>query len=103
MEDTDRAQPILNLRFAATAYDKDGRRLTHVVGFPDGLRIGYEGWARFRVLVPGGQAAARVDLGYEYQLPSGSTDRPLTFGHPRLFRLASSEEYFGTVQNACRP
>ena len=100
---SDTAQPILDLRFAATTYDKDGRRLTHVVGFPDGLRIGYEGWTRFRVLVPGGQAAARVDLGYEYHLPPDSSDRPITFHRPGFFQLASSEEYFGTVQNACRP
>ncbi len=103
VEDTYHSQPILGLSFAATAYDKDGRRLTRVVGFPDGLRIGYEGWARFQVLVPRGQAAARVDLAYEYRLPSGSPDRPLMFRHPSLFRLAATEEYFATVQNACRP
>ncbi len=101
----DRAQPILDLRFAATAYDKDGRRLTHVVGFPDGLRIGYEGWTRFGILVPRGQAAARVDLGYEYRLPPDN-NRPLTgpFPHrPLLFRFAATEEYFGTVPDACHP
>jgi len=101
----DSAQPILDLRFAATAYDKDGRRLTHVVGFPDGLRIGYEGWTRFGILVPRGQAAARVDLGYEYRLPPDN-DRPLSgpFPHrPLLFRFAATEEYFGTVLDACRP
>jgi len=103
VEDTYRAQPILDLRFAATTYDKDGRRLTHVVGFPDSLRIGYEGWTRFRVLVPGGQAAARVDLGYEYHLPPDSSDRPLTLQRPLLFRFAATEEYFGTVPDACHP
>ncbi len=103
VEDTYQAQPILGLRFAAAAYDKDGRRLTHVVGFPDGLRIGYEGWTRFRVLVPRGQAAARVDLGYEYHLPSGGNDRPLTPHRPLLFRLAATEEYFATIRDACRP
>ncbi len=103
VEARDTAQPILGLRFAATAYDKDGRRLTHVVGFPDGLRIGYEGWTRFRVLVPRGQAAARVDLGYEYHLPPDSPDRPLTLQRPLLFRFAATEEYFGTVPDACRP
>lgn len=77
VEDTYQAQPILGLPFAATAYDKDGRRLTRVVGFPDGLRIGYEGWTRFRVLVPRGQGAARVDLGYEYSIPAEGPDRPL--------------------------
>ena len=102
VEVSDTAQPILGLRFAATAYDKDGRRLTHVVGFPDGLRIGYENWTRFRVLVPGGQAAARVDLGYQYHLPPDSSDRPITQHRPLLFRLARTEEYFATVQNACR-
>ncbi|MBI4412816.1 MAG: hypothetical protein HY576_00425, partial [candidate division NC10 bacterium] len=96
-------QPILGLRFTATAYDKDGRRLTHVVGFPDGLRIGYEGWTRFRVLVPRGQAAARVDLGYEYHLPSGGNDRPLMPHRPLPFRFAATEEYFGTIRDACRP
>jgi len=99
------AQPILDLRFGATAYDKDGRRLTHVVGFPDGLRIGYEGWTRFGILVPRGQAAARVDLGYEYRLPPDN-NRPLTgpFPHPSLlFRFAATEEYFGTVPDACHP
>ncbi|MGH7378435.1 MAG: hypothetical protein ACREKK_13590 [Candidatus Methylomirabilales bacterium] len=102
VEDTYHALPILDLRFAATAYDKDGRRLIHAVGFPDGLRIGYEGWARFRILVPRGQAAARVDLGYEYRLPSGDgRDRPLTFHRPPLFRLAATEEYFATILNAC--
>jgi len=99
----DTAQPILGLRFAAAAYDKDGRRLTHVVGFPDGLRIGYEGWTRFRVLVPRGQAAARVDLAYEYHLRSGDGDRPLMPHRPLPFRPAASEEYFGTIQDACRP
>lgn len=103
VEDTYHAQPILGLRFAAAAYDKDGRRLTHVVGFPDGLRIGYEGWTRFRVLVPRGQAAARVDLGYEYYLPSGGNDRPLTLHRPLLFRFAAIEEYFATIPDACRP
>ena len=103
VEDTSHAQPILGLRFGATAYDKDGRRLTHVVGFPDGLRIGYEGWTRFRILVPRGQAAARVDLGYEYQLPAGSPDRPLTLRRPLLFRFVAAEEYFGTIPDACRP
>ena len=103
VEDTYRSQPILGLRFAATAYDKDGRRLTHTVGFPDGLRIGYEGWTRFRVLVPGGQAAARVDLGYEYHLPPDGSDRPLTLQRPLLFQLARGEEYFATVLDACRP
>ena len=98
----DTAQPILGLRFAATAYDKDGRRLTHAVGFPDGLRIGYEGWTRFRVLVPGSQAAARVDLGYEYRLPPDSSDRPITLHRPRFFQLASTEEYFATIRDACR-
>ena len=105
VEDTYHAQPILGLRVAATAYDKDGRRLTHVVGFPDGLRIGYEGWTRFRVLVPRGQAAARLDLGYEYHLPPDN-NRELTgpFPHrPLLFRFAATEEYFGTVPDACRP
>ncbi|MGH7408557.1 MAG: hypothetical protein ACREKF_11205, partial [Candidatus Methylomirabilales bacterium] len=94
----------LDLRFAATAYDKDGRRLTRVVGFPDGLRIGYEGWTRFRVLVPRGQAAARVDLGYEYRLPPGN-DRPVTHLHPPLptiLRVGANEEYFGTIRDACR-
>ncbi|MGH7395706.1 MAG: hypothetical protein ACREJF_08935, partial [Candidatus Methylomirabilales bacterium] len=99
---SDTAQPILGLRFAATAYDKDGRRLTHVVGFPDGLRIGYEGWTRFGVLVPGGQAAARVDLGYEYHLPPDSSDRPITQHRPLLFQLARTEEYFATILDACR-
>lgn len=103
VEDTGRSQPILGLRFSATAYDKDGRRLTHAVGFPDGLRIGFEGWTRFRLVVPGGQAAARVDLGYEYRLPSPRSDRPLTPQRPFLIRSAAAEEYFGTVQNACRP
>ena len=103
VEDTYQAQPILGLRFAGAAYDKDGRRLTHVVGFPDGLRIGYEGWTRFRVLVPRGQAAARVDLGYEYHLPPGSPDRPITQLRPPLFSLAATEEYFGTIRDACRP
>ena len=102
VEDIYHSQPILGLRFAATAYDKDGRRLTRVVGFPDGLRIGYEGWTRFRVLVPRGQAAARVDLGYEYSIPSGSPDRPLTRLGPPLFSFAATEEYFGTIQDACR-
>ena len=102
VEDTYHSQPILGLRFTATAYDKDGRRLTHVVGFPDGLRIGYEGWTRFRVLVPGGQAAARVDLGYEYRLPPDSSDRPITLHRPPLLRLAATEEYFGTIRDACR-
>ncbi|MCI0371150.1 MAG: hypothetical protein L0214_07145 [candidate division NC10 bacterium] len=100
---TDTAQPILGLRFAATAYDKDGRRLTGVVGFPDGLRIGFEGWTRFRVLVPGGQVAARVDLGYEYHLPPGSSDRPLVSRGPLLFQFARTEEYFATILDACRP
>jgi hypothetical protein len=99
----DTAQPILGLRFAATAYDKDGRRLTTAIGFPDGIRIGYEGWTRFRVLVPGGQTAARVDLGYEYHLPPDSSDRPITLHRPLLFRFAATEEYFATIQNACRP
>ena len=103
VEDTYHAQPILGLRFAATAYDKEGKRLTHAVGFPDGLRIGYEGWTRFRVLVPGGQAAARVDLGYEYHLPPDNSDRPITFHRPRFFQLASTEEYFATIPDACRP
>jgi hypothetical protein len=67
------------------------------------MRIGNEGWTRFRVLVPRGQAAARVDLGYEYHLPSGSPDRPITLQRSRSFQLASSEEYFGTFENACRP
>ncbi len=102
VQDTYHSQPILGLRFAATAYDKDGRRLTHVVGFPDGLRIGYEGWTRFRVLVPRGQAAARVDLGYEYHLRSGDGDRPLTLHRPFLFRFAAIEEYFATIRDACR-
>ena len=74
----------------------------HVVGPPDGLRIGYEGWTRFRVLVPGGQAAARVDLGYEYHLPGGS-ERPLTLHRPPLLQLAATEEYFATIRDACRP
>lgn len=99
----DTAQPILGLRFAATAYDKDGRRLTTAIGFPDGIRIGYEGWTRFRVLVPGGQTAALVDLGYEYHLPPDSSDRPITLHRPLLFRFAATEEYFATIQNACRP
>jgi hypothetical protein len=103
VEDTYHSQPILDLRLSAATYDKDGRRLTHVVGFPDGLRIGYEGWTRFQVLVPRGQAAARVDLAYEYRLPSGSPDRPLMFRRPPLFRFAATEDYFATVQNACRP
>lgn len=103
VEDTYHGTPILDLRFAATAYDKDGRRLSHVVGFPDGLRIGYEGWTRFRVLVPRGQAAARVDLAYEYHLQTGDGDRPLMPHRPLLFRFAAVEEYFATVQNACRP
>ena len=105
VEARDTAQPILGLRFAATAYDKDGRRLNYVVGFPDGLRIGYEGWTRFRVLVPRGQAAARVDLAYEYHLPPDN-NRPLTQLPPRLpllFRFATTEEYFGTIPDACRP
>lgn len=76
--------------------------LLHVVGFPDGLRVGYEGWTRFRVLVPGGQAAARVDLGYGYHLPPGSFDRPITLHRPGFFQLASTEEYFATIQDACR-
>ena len=106
VEVRDTAQPILGLRFAATAYDKDGRRLTHVVGFPDGLRIGYEGWTRFRVLVPRGQAAARVDLGYEYHLPGDGRDRPepaLMPHRSRFFRLVAREEYFATIPDACRP
>ena len=102
VEDTYHGQPILDLRFAAAAYDKDGRRLTHAVGFPDGLRIGNEGWTRFRVLVPRGQAAARVDLGYEYHLPSGGNDRLLMPHRPLLFRFAAIEEYFATIQDACR-
>lgn len=103
VEDTYHGQPILGLRFAATAYDKDGRRLTHVVGFPDGMSIGYEGWTRFRVLVPRGQGAARVDLGYEYHLPGGDGERPLMPHRPLLFRFAATEEYFGTIQDACLP
>lgn len=99
----DTAQPILGLRFAATAYDKDGKRLTTAVGFPDGIRIGYEGWTRFRILVPGGQAATRVDLGYEYRLPPDSSDRPITFRRALPLRFAATEEYFATIQNACRP
>ena len=102
VEVRDTAQPILGLRLAATAYDKEGKRLTHAVGFPDGLRIGYESWTRFRVLVPRGQAAARVDLGYEYRLPSGGNDRPLTPHRPLLFRFAAIEEYFATIRDACR-
>ncbi len=102
VEDTYHAQPLVGLRLSATAHDKDGRRLIHVVGFPDGLRIGYEGWTRFRVLVPRGQAAARVDLGYEYQIPVGSGDRPLTLHRPLPFRLAGGEEYFATILDACR-
>jgi hypothetical protein len=100
VEDTYGGQPILGLRFTATAYDKDGRRLTYVVGYPDGFRIGYQGWTRFRVLVPQGQTAARVDLAYKYQLPGGS-ERPLTLYRPPLFRLAATEEYFATIQDAC--
>ncbi len=70
--------------------------------FPDGLRIGYEGWTRFRVLVPRGQAAARVDLGYEYHLPPGGHGPPLLPHRPLPFRLARIEEYFGTILDACR-
>lgn len=97
----DTAQPILGLRFGVTAYDKEGGRLTHVVGFPDGLRIGYEGWTRFRVLVPRGQAAARVDLGYEYDLPGDGRGRPLMPHLPLPLRLAAREEHFATIQDAC--
>ena len=102
VEDTSHSQPILGLRFAATAYDKDDRRLTHAVGFPDGLRIGYEGWTRFGVLVPRGQAAARVDLGYEYHLPGDGRDLPLMPHRPVPFRFVGREEYFATIRDACR-
>jgi hypothetical protein len=101
VEDTYHAQRILGLSFGATAYDKDGRRLIRAVGFPDGLHIGYEGWTRFRVLVPGGQAAARVDLGYEYHLP-GNGDDLRRSSDGLLLRLAAKELYFGTIRDACR-
>jgi hypothetical protein len=41
-----------------------------------------------------------VDLAYKYQLPGGS-ERPLTLYRPPLFRLAATEEYFATIQDAC--
>ena len=97
----DTALPILNLWFAATAYDTDGRRLTRVVGFPDGLHIGYENWTRFRVLVPRGQGAARVDLGHTYYLPSQDSDTPRRSDR-LLFQFVGTEEFFWTVQDACR-
>jgi len=103
VEDTDRGYPIRGLRFRAAAYDKDGQRLTYVVGFPDGLRIGYQGWTRFRILVPRGQAAARVDLAYEYFLQTGNGERPRASHPPLSFQLAAAEEYFATVRDACRP
>jgi hypothetical protein len=103
VEETQRDFPIRGLRFAASAYDKDGRRLTHVVSYPDGLRIGAQGWTRFRVLVPRGQTAARVDLAYEYSMQTGNGDRPLSFHRPPLFQFAAIEEYFATVRDACRP
>jgi len=73
------------------------------VGFPHRLRIGYEGWTRFRVLVPRGQAAGRVDLGYEYHLPPDSPDRLLTRRRPLPLQLVRGEEYFATIRDACRP